>query len=1101
MAYTVDQLSTFFKNANAGTAPTAAQTLTLQALANQNAAGTLTNDQAFASTVDLASDTTTAVSVGTYQFFLGFAPSQAGLASLNTAYVGTGAQAGLNGENRFIAQAVSLALQNTTAKASFTTSYGSLSVVDATKAAYDIIIGNAAATAAGITVANSIAFLTSASSIAYYTAFVKANVPGLTTAADIDLAVKAAIIGEILYAATSYNNGAGLGSYASATTTLIKDLADDGVLAANNAAGIDLFASYGGTGTVGLTVALTTGVDTPVASGNNDTITASNTTFTSLDTIDGLAGNDTLVISDVAGGFSTATASGVTVKNVETVQVKSIGAATVDTTSWTGVTSLQTTTVGGVAVTASSTTGVVVTETALAAAANVTVDGGSTVSVTSSMTATPTGGNGKITIGGTTAPTGAVTVSASYGGADLTAQGAINVTGGSTVSITETAKNAVNTTVTLGASTVTGTTSTTAVTVAQTAAVGATASVAGVVNGAVTINDVNAASTTKAGTITTATITNAGTVTIADNSLATLNLSGAVGAVGITANATAISTGVAASTLGLNLGKGTTGTVTANQYKTLNVAVSGANTVANIAASAATALNVSGSDVLTLTSAAGLAALTTLNVTGTAGLTASNLNVLTALTKVDTTGTTGTSTLNIDATKVAFTGGAGSDLITLTGALASGGKIDLGAGNDRLSGTTAVATSTTTVIDGGAGTDTVASTLITAGNGALFKNFEVLGLANTSGTLDAALLTGSTLTGLELLASGGTYQNVLASQSLTVTANAGAGTTTLTFANVGGSADAYTINFSGVGGATSGAAVTYDAGTLAIANIENVTINSGSASGFSSNNIDLTDAAARSLTITGSQALDVSFVTAFGTTGANGLASINASAATGAITLNTTNVGIADDGLTVSTGSGNDSLTLTTAATVSTGAGNDTIVAGGVSTIDSGAGNDIVTLAGATGSTVNLGAGNDTVTTSAGGSSITLGGGNDSVNVVLTVSASATAPTLTTIVDTINAGDSIVFKGGATSEVFTAAAVTAVSGATSLVNALDIAISAAGNVNAQITWFQYGGDTYIVEHLANTTDFAVGDIVVKLTGLVDLSTASYVAGTDTLTLV
>ena len=42
MAYTVDQLSTFFKNANAGTAPTAAQTLSLQALANQNAAGTLT---------------------------------------------------------------------------------------------------------------------------------------------------------------------------------------------------------------------------------------------------------------------------------------------------------------------------------------------------------------------------------------------------------------------------------------------------------------------------------------------------------------------------------------------------------------------------------------------------------------------------------------------------------------------------------------------------------------------------------------------------------------------------------------------------------------------------------------------------------------------------------------------------------------------------------------------------------------------------------------------------------------------------------------------------------------------------------------------------
>jgi S-layer protein len=57
---------------------------------------------------------------------------------------------------------------------------------------------------------------------------VKANTPAGTSAADIDLAVKAAIVGEIMYIATTYNNGAGLGSYATATTNLIKDLSDDG---------------------------------------------------------------------------------------------------------------------------------------------------------------------------------------------------------------------------------------------------------------------------------------------------------------------------------------------------------------------------------------------------------------------------------------------------------------------------------------------------------------------------------------------------------------------------------------------------------------------------------------------------------------------------------------------------------------------------------------------------------------------------------------------------------------------------------------------------------------------------------------------------------
>ena len=1069
MAYTLTQLQTFFKNANAGTDPTAAQTQILQGIVNSNATGSLSEPQAFQATVDLASDSTTAVSVGTYAFFLGFAPSKAGLAALNAAYVGTGAQANLNGENRFIAQSVSLALQNATAKANFSAAYGSGSVAEATKAAYNVIIGSAAAAAANINVDNSVAYLTSASSIAYYTAFVKANVPGLS-AADLDLAVRAAIVGEILFQATNYNNGAGIGSYAAATTTLIKDLADDNTLAADNNAGIDLFASYGGTGTVGSTLTLTTGVDPIVGTGNNDTIIATisantalgdaTSTFSALDTIDGGAGVDTLLLNDTKGNADF-TAAGVKVTNVENVKLASISNATVDTSSWAGVTALTTATKGGVVATAAGTTSITAVDSAQAGGA-ITVNGGSNVSVT-----TTSAGTGNITVGATTAATGTVTVKATESAGAT--QGTIQVTGGTVVAINQAASNAVNTTAVLGAVTVTGTSATTNVSVTQAAPATADATTAGVTAGDVTINDVNASSTTKAGTIATVSVANSGNVTIGDNSLTALNLSGTVGTVGVTANATAISSGVAATTLALGLGKGTTGAITANQYKTINASVTGANTVANINASAATALTVAGSDVLTLTSASGLSAVTSVAVTGSAGLKAS-LQGLSTLAAVSTAGTTGTSTLNIDATKVAFTGGAGSDLITLTGALASGGKIDLGAGNDRLTGNTAVAASTTTVIDGGAGIDTVSSSLINNGNGALFKNFEVLGLNNTN--LDASLLTGSTISGLELLASGGTYTNVTAAQALNIATNTGAGTTTLTFTNVGGSADAYSIGFTGVGGASAGSAVTYNAGTLAIQGIEAVSIASGSASGFSSNQIALTDDNARSLTITGSQALSVSFVN-FGTAGANGVSTIDASAATGAVTLNTNNVNIATAGLTVTTGSGADVLTLASAATVSTGAGNDTVTLGGASTVD-------------------LGAGNDIVITSAAASTITGGAGNDDFRVALSLGAA----NMTTITDAA-VGDKITFVNQGT-ETFASTKLN-VASATTLTDALNTAAAGDGSTNGAISWFQYGGNTYIVEDNSAGATFGAGDIVVKLTGLVDLSTAAG-AGTHIITL-
>ncbi len=529
MAYTYAQLTEFFTNANAGTGPNQAQQLALQGLLNDNQSG-VSNDATFAKTVDLASDSTLAVSVGTYQFFLGYAPSQAGLTALNAAYVGSGAQAGLNGENRFIAQSVALALQNATAKANFTASYGSLSVEAATKAAYLIIIGQAAATANNVNVDASVAYLASASAQAYYTAFIKANVPGIA-AADLALAVKAAIIGEILFQATSYNNGAGIGSYAQASTNLVKDLAADNVLTNDNVSGIDLLGKYGNTNGGGQSLVLTAGVDTITGTTGDDTITGlvdatagAAPTLTALDSIAGGAGNDTLVINSITA-LGQANINGLTVTGVETVNLRGADAVVANVSAWTDVTALNVTqatsadvqaastaaigvsnvsgaiianggksvtitdasagsdiTVGNIA----TTTGDISVTATNAGASSVAIDGGANVAV--KVTGT-TGGADSIVIGATKAATGAVTVTSGHtatAGTDV-ALDSIAVTGGKTVSIVQTADTSASAadttgaTLTQGAVAVTGNGSTTTVSVIQAASKAEVVSAAAIV--------------------------------------------------------------------------------------------------------------------------------------------------------------------------------------------------------------------------------------------------------------------------------------------------------------------------------------------------------------------------------------------------------------------------------------------------------------------------------------------------------------------------------------------------------------------------------------------------------------------------------------------
>jgi S-layer protein len=120
------------------------------------------------------------------------------------------------------------------------------------------------------------------------------------------------------------------------------------------------------------------------------------------------------------------------------------------------------------------------------------------------------------------------------------------------------------------------------------------------------------------------------------------------------------------------------------------------------------------------------------------------------------------------------------------------------------------------------------------------------------------------------------------------------------------------------------------------------------------------------------------------------------------------------------------------------------------------------------------------------------------VNVILT---SATAGdttagtyTMTTVKGAYASSDTLQFAAGAVAITFTAAPVN-VAAATTLAAAIDQAATGSSLTagDAYIKWFQFGGDTYVVENIAEataTTGIDANDIVVKLTGLVDLSGVS-----------
>ena len=626
---------------------------------------------------------------------------------------------------------------------------------------------------------------------------------------------------------------------------------------------------------------------------------------------------------------------------------------------------------------------------------------------------------------------------------------------------------------------------------------GTTASVTGA--NTVTITDLgttalkaDAASTAAAGTskLTTATVnglngTNAA-ATITSDALTNLTVVDARGATSLGVTVTNNTVGHA-----LNLTVGNSGT------SSLPVTIADAKATSVTVASQASAYQALGTTAIT----SGSGSYVTLNTPLATSITATNgqkvnFGDLTGsgyakVASVNASGATGAITATVGAVPdqgLAITGGAGNDEITLKASTSQSTNsttsanlaVSLGAGNDKLlNGNTTVHTVVGATFDGGDGTDLVSASLLNSGNAAQFKNFEILGLDLTAdGTsYDATMLSGAT--GLQLLANAVsashvvTYSGVSTSQGLTVAANqSGSGTTALTFSTAvtAGTADSYTVTFAGAG-ATAAAATptTIAAGKLSLNGIETINIVSGSASGYTSNTITLADDNARSLVITGAQKATVGFTSGhFGTASSsaadlNGLNSIDASAMTAGLTINTAYAGVSYNasvnGLSVTTGSGSDAITLAQLATVNAGAGDDTIVSsqyGGVFT--GGAGANTFDVSNAVGTTV-----------------------------------------VVTIAD-LKSKD-VIDMAGTMAAAGTLGAKADVSAATSLATALEIANGSTVTSSAavQLVWFQYAGNTYLYNDLlAATTSYGgtleANDNIVKITGLVDLTGSAYTTG-------
>jgi len=247
-----------------------------------------------------------------------------------------------------------------------------------------------------------------------------------------------------------------------------------------------------------------------------------------------------------------------------------------------------------------------------------------------------------------------------------------------------------------------------------------------------------------------------------------------------------------------------------------------------------------------------------------------------------------------------------------------------------------------------------------------------------------------------------------------------------------------------------------DFGTVAVAGVETVNItatdstpvDTAGVATISKATLVVSNSSAKSVVVTGEANLTL---TAAGAS----LTSVSAAAATGKFVFSS-----AVNSVVVTGGSAADTLTASgNNASLSGGSGSDTLIATG----------DLAVLTG--------------------------GAGNDTFNIS---DPTSNVNTYATIAD-LAAGDKIQFSTGATK--FISTAFTLGSGTAVFQDYANAAI--AGLAQGEVGYFQFGGDTYVVEDKSgSTTTFTNGtDVIVKLTGLVNLSDDVFSSSADTLLIV
>jgi len=448
-----------------------------------------------------------------------------------------------------------------------------------------------------------------------------------------------------------------------------------------------------------------------------------------------------------------------------------------------------------------------------------------------------------------------------------------------------------------------------------------------------------------------------------------------------------------------------------NGYETVTIGTSTTSGVANTFATITVTgdaggtsietVKFTGANILTMTGVISADIIDASGLTAAGTAAAPTITMITGSTATSITGSAGMDLLLGNTTTASsISGGAGND--TLTGGSANdtilGGadndSITAGSGNDSILGgdgndtiNMAANLASGDVIDGGAGTDTLlASAAITASAAATVSNVEIISFSATAaqdmtGFLNAGITTlGATAGTLTVTNAQTTLTSLIAGVS-----GAGAWTGASVTRLVDGTADSLSLLI--VDGSTAPTV-----GTASFANEETLTIGESGTDSTAAITVALGTVTATSLTtlnITGSN------VHTMALTGETALATVSALAATGALTItggnsaaNMTVTGPASASLTITTGSGNDSITGGAAGDILTGGtGNDTVLGGaGGDTIVNGPGVD--SLVG--------GDGSDTLSMTGWTIGTTLDGGTTAVTgTVVNLSSSAiTAATI-----------------------------------------------------------------------------------------------------------